>query len=183
MSLIKMYQERLAVSKSRAEDRAMLFVVTALLTIGLVVLMLIVLPFQETRIEKIQLIPGNHTWTEELPTHEFLPLELIYEQHFSRLVDGKETNVSQDVSYIIYEFVERGKPFKYREYYNRSFLLTSYEDRGESPEIRDGVLTRRLHRNPIVIPILVIICVVMTLAWIGPGRRQFISPKPRSLRT
>ena len=150
MRLIEVYQERFKESKSQAEGRACLFTLLTLVSLGLVVFFFITLPYQETRTEKIQLLPGNHTWAQELPTHEFSPVLVTYEQDFVRLAGGKETDVTIDV-YVIYEFVKEGQPFQYRQYHNTSLFLKSYEDGVESPEIHNGILTRRLHRDWFVI--------------------------------
>ena len=112
MGLIKMYQEKLGDTEGQAENRAILCVVLALVSVGFAVLFLVTFPYQETRTEKIQLLPGNHTWVRELPTREFPPVAITYEQDFLRLVGGKETLVSADEIYIIYEVMEGGKPFQ-----------------------------------------------------------------------
>jgi len=175
-----MYQERFGESRSQAEGRAGFLGVLILVSLGLVVLAFIILPYQETRTEKIQLLPGNHTWAKELPTHEFPPVLITYERDFLRLADGKETDVSIDV-YIIYQVVEEGQPFQYRQYHNTSLFLKSYEDGVENPEIHDGILTRTLHRDLFLMKGMGIVLALLAMFWAGPLRGMFIPPPPRPL--
>ena len=147
MSLVKMYQEKLGVSKREAGDRAIVFTGIALASVALAVLLLITFPYQETRTEKIQLIPGNHTWVRELPIHEFSPVAVTYERDFLNLAGEEKILVSRDGSYVTYEVITVGKPFQYRKYRDPSLFLLGYRGGIESAEIYDGVLTLTLHRD------------------------------------
>ena len=179
MGLTRMYQKALRRSETIGVGSSGLgfFILFHVLGVGLVALFFITFPYQETRTENIQLIPGNHTWVRELPIHEFPPVSITYEQDFLRLAGGKETRVSPDsiyFVYLIYEVVDGGKPFQYRQYHDRSIFLKSYKGGPENSEILDGVLIRTLYRDWFPVKILgglVTFCIVGLVLFITPRRR------------
>ncbi|MCH7605280.1 hypothetical protein IID24_04820, partial [Patescibacteria group bacterium] len=112
-----------------------------------VVASFIAFPYQETRNESIQLLPGNHTLAQKLSIHESPPITISNPQDFLRLVDGQEMDVIKDGSSITYRIVREGNVFQHIQWRSSSFRLASYDYRGEDVEIRDGELISTHHRD------------------------------------
>ncbi len=148
------------------------------LSVVMAVGVIIVFPYQETETERIQLLPGNHTWAQSLPTHEIFSTIVMYEQDFLRLADGYETHVSADGSYITYEVVRGGIPLQYRQFHSGIYpSLFGYDQsgRGDDAEIQDGVLVSVLHRDGFGAWFLVFLLVVFPVIGLWRWISQFQS--------
>ena len=120
-----------------------IFALFAVLTILVIGGFIVLFPYQETRTERFVLLPGDHTLAEEIASNG---VRVHTAADFLLLASGKETSVEIGDGYIVYGVVEEGRLFQYRQY--RDYDIFNYEHKGEeNPRIRDGTLTRTLHRD------------------------------------
>ena len=187
MGLIRMYQKALRRSETIGVGSSGLgfFILFHVLGVGLVALFFITFPYQETRTENIQLLPGNHKWVKESPIHKFSPVAVTYERDFLNLAGEEKILVSTDGpdADVTYEVITVGKPFQYHKYRDPSLFLLGYRGGVESAEIYDGVLTLTLHRDWFTVKFMGIFFVVIALVFAGSVRWIFISSPPRLRET